>query len=72
MQLNGIIPALTTPFDHQGALALDHLRGNIVRYNSTGITGYLVAGSTGESVLLDRTEFEKVLAVVRERQAWVD
>ena len=69
MQLKGIIPALTTPFDQQSALALDGLRANIARYNATGLAGYLVTGSTGESVLLDRTEFEKVLAAVREAAA---
>ena len=62
MQLQGIIPALTTPFDDRGALALDRLRENIARYNRTGLSGYLAVGSTGESVLLDRAEFEKVLA----------
>lgn len=68
-QLNGIIPALTTPFDNQGALALDRLRENIAAYNQTGLSGYLAVGSTGESVLLDRKEFEKVLATVREAAA---
>src|ERR1700676_4604542 len=69
MNLHGIIPALTTPFDAQGALALDRLRENIVAYNQTGLSGYLAVGSTGESVLLDRAEFEKVLATVREAAA---
>ena len=69
MQLQGIIPALTTPFDAQGALALDRLRENVVAYNRTGISGYLAFGSTGESALLDRAEFEKVLATVREPAA---
>src|SRR5882672_11124803 len=66
MQLHGIIPALTTPFDAQGSLALDRLRENIAAYNRTGVSGYLAVGSTGESALLERAEFEKVLATVRE------
>ncbi len=66
MQLKGIIPALTTPYDAQGTLTLDRLRENITAYNTTGVTGYLAVGSTGESVLLDRAEFEKVLATARE------
>jgi 4-hydroxy-2-oxoglutarate aldolase len=69
MPLQGIIPALTTPFDTEGSLALDRLRENIAKYNRTGISGYLAVGSTGESVLLDRVEFEKVLATVREAAA---
>lgn len=66
MKLQGIIPALTTPFDAQGALALGQLRENIAAYNRTGLSGYLAVGSTGESVLLDRLEFGKVVATVRE------
>jgi 4-hydroxy-2-oxoglutarate aldolase len=69
IRLNGIIPALTTPFDDRGALALERLRENVARYNQTGLLGYLAVGSTGESVLLERMEFEKVLAVVSETSA---
>jgi 4-hydroxy-2-oxoglutarate aldolase len=65
-QLKGIIPALSTPFDAQGAVALARMRENIAAYNRIGLSGYLAFGSTGESVLLDRAEFEAVLAVVRE------
>lgn len=64
--LKGIIPALTTPFEAHGAVALGRMRENIATYNRTGMSGYLAVGSTGESVLLDRAEFEKVLSVVRE------
>jgi 4-hydroxy-2-oxoglutarate aldolase len=64
--LSGIIPALSTPFDNRGALAVDRLRENMARYNRVGLSGYLANGSTGESVLLDRPEFERVLAAVRE------
>src|ERR1017187_6024440 len=69
MQLQGIIPALTTPFDAQGALALDRLRENVAAYNRTGLFGYLAVGSTGESVLLTRDEFEKVVTAVRDAAA---
>lgn len=68
-QLKGIIPALTTPFEAHGAVALGRMRENIGAYNRTGLSGYLAFGSTGESVLLDRGEFERVLAAVREASA---
>ncbi|HEV7968381.1 MAG TPA: dihydrodipicolinate synthase family protein [Candidatus Acidoferrales bacterium] len=68
-QLKGIIPALTTPFEAHGAVALGRLSENIGAYNRTGLSGYLAFGSTGESVLLDRAEFERVLATVREAAA---
>src|SRR3981081_4408811 len=67
--LSGIIPALSTPFDDRGALAVDRLRENMGRYNRVGLSGYLANGSTGESVLLDPAEFERVLATVRETAA---
>ncbi len=68
-QLKGIIPALTTPFEAHGGVALGRMRENIGAYNRTGLSGYLAFGSTGESVLLDRSEFERVLAAVREAAA---
>ena len=67
--LSGIIPALATPFDDRGALAVDRLRENMARYNKIGLSGYLANGSTGESVMMDRAEFEKVLLTVRETAA---
>jgi len=67
--LRGIIPALATPFDDRGALAVDRLRENMARYNRVGLSGYLANGSTGESVMMDRAEFEKVLVAVRETAA---
>lgn len=69
MKLNGIFPALTTPFDADGALAADRLRENIIRYNRLPLSGYVAVGSTGESVLLSRAEVEQVFTAVREAAA---
>ena len=69
MKLTGIFAALTTPFDATGAIAPDHMRANIGRYNRTSLAGYLVIGSTGESVFLHRAEVERVLEAVRETAA---
>lgn len=69
MKLHGIFPPITTPFSSDGALALDRLRENISRYNRTRLAGYVVVGSTGESVLLDRDEVERVWAAAREAAA---
>jgi 4-hydroxy-2-oxoglutarate aldolase len=66
MKLHGIFPPLTTPFNQEGALALDRLKENITRYNETGVAGYVVIGSTGESVLLGRAEIEQVWAAARQ------
>lgn len=69
MKLNGIFPAITTPFDADGALAVDRLRDNIGRYNRLPLTGYVAVGSTGESVLLTRSEVEQIFGAVREAAA---
>ena len=42
------------------------MKYNIERYNSTGLAGYVVIGSTGESVLLSRSEMDSILATVKE------
>ena len=69
MNLDGIFTALTTPFDLDGTLRLDYLRENIAQYNQTALTGYVVNGSTAESVFLSRVEAEQILATVRETAA---
>jgi len=66
MKLHGIFPPVTTPFKEDGSLALDRLKENINRYNETGVAGYVVIGSTGESVLLGRAEIEQVWTAARQ------
>jgi 4-hydroxy-2-oxoglutarate aldolase len=66
VNLSGVYPALTTPFAADGSVSLTDLKYNIERYNSTGLAGYTVLGSTGESVLLSQAEMDGVLATVKE------
>ena len=66
MILKGIFPALTTPFGPDGDLYLEGLRQNIARYNKTAVAGYVVNGSTGESVLLRWDEVERAWEAARE------
>jgi len=53
--LEGIYVALTTPFDGN-RIAPEKLRENLRRLNATAVAGYLVLGSTGESVSLTDAE----------------
>lgn len=69
MKLKGIFTAITTPFAADGSLAADRLRENIERYNRVPLAGYVAVGSTGESVLLTRTEVEQIFAAVRQAAA---
>jgi 4-hydroxy-tetrahydrodipicolinate synthase len=66
MVISGIIAALTTPFTTDGSVSLSGVRQNISRYNQTALAGYVVLGSTGESVMLDREEAESILVAARE------
>lgn len=69
MKLHGIFPPITTAFAPDESLALDRLRDNIAKYNRTGIAGYVVIGSTGESVLLSFDEIERIWTTAREAAA---
>jgi len=69
LNLSGIYPALVTPFTANGAVSITDLKHNIARYNQTGLTGWVVNGSTGESMLLTRDETDAVLVAVKEAAA---
>jgi 4-hydroxy-2-oxoglutarate aldolase len=56
MKLQGIFPPITTPFDHNGEVYKTKLTYNVERWNRTGLAGYVVCGSTGESVMLTPEE----------------
>jgi len=56
MKLQGIYPPITTPFMHDGSLYKAKLIHNIEQWNRTGLAGYVVCGSTGESVMLTPDE----------------
>jgi 4-hydroxy-2-oxoglutarate aldolase len=69
MKLEGIFPPLTVPFGKDGGVDLASLRSNIERYNRTAIRGYVVNGSTGESVLLRWDEIYDVWRAARDAAA---
>src|SRR5215469_7291781 len=69
MRFEGVFAALTTPFTADSALAPDKFRDNIARYNRTHLSGYVVVGSTGESVLLTFDEVARLWEVARESAA---
>ena len=55
-KLQGILPPIATPFDHQGELYKAKVQHNVEKWNRTGLAGYVVCGSTGESVYLSTEE----------------
>jgi len=69
VDLSGIYPALTTPYDVSGNFSPADFKHNLHRYNQTDLAGYVVLGSTGESVLLSSKETEAILATAKEAAA---
>jgi 4-hydroxy-2-oxoglutarate aldolase len=69
MDLQGIFAPLTTPFAADGAVALARVRENIARYNQGPLAGYVMNGSTSESVLLLWSEVYSVWETAREAAA---
>jgi 4-hydroxy-2-oxoglutarate aldolase len=66
--LEGIYAALTTPFIGED-VSTDKIRDNVRRLNATALAGYLVLGSTGESVSLTDAESLAVVDAVLEAAA---
>ncbi|WP_318368718.1 N-acetylneuraminate lyase [Enterobacter sp.] len=66
VRLQGVMPALLTPFDQQQRLDTDSLR-RLVRFNiAQGIDGLYVGGSTGEAFVQSIAERQEVLEIVAE------
>ena len=66
MLLQGIFPAVTTPFYADGAVYYKKIEHNIDRYSRTPIAGMVILGSTGEAVMLGDDERREVLRVAAE------
>jgi 4-hydroxy-2-oxoglutarate aldolase len=66
MLLQGIFPAVTTPFYPDGAVYYKKIEHNIDRYSRTPISGMVILGSTGEAVMLSDDERRQVLRVTAE------
>jgi 4-hydroxy-2-oxoglutarate aldolase len=66
MLLQGIFPALTTPFYPDGAVYHKKIEHNVDRYSRTPVSGMVVLGSTGEAVMLSDDERRDVLRIAAE------
>jgi len=56
MKLQGIFPPISTPFQYDGELYKAKVFHNVEKWNKTSLAGYVVCGSTGESVMLTPEE----------------
>lgn len=69
MNIGGIFPALSTPFEADGGVSISGMIHNIRLYNQTRLAGFVVLGSTGEAVMVSREEADQILAAVKETAA---
>lgn len=63
-KLYGTGVALVTPFDENGQIDFNGLK-NLLRHTAKGVDYYVVMGTTGESITLNKDEKNKVLAFVK-------
>ena len=56
MKLQGIFPPIATPFDYNGEIYAAKVQHNVEKWNRTSLAGYVVMGSTGESVMVTPEE----------------
>src|SRR5437764_15381411 len=68
MDLRGVFAPIPTPFDRNEQVDEPRLRSACARGAATPLSGLVVLGSTGEAVLLDEDESDRVVAIAR--AAW--
>ena len=61
MLLQGIFPAVTTPFYPDGRVYYKKIEHNLDRYSRTPVAGMVILGSTGEAVMLSDEERRDIL-----------
>ena len=64
LKLTGIYPPIATPFTADGEIYPAKLKYNVDKLNGVNLTGYVVCGSTGESVMLTPDEKRGLFAAV--------
>src|SRR4030095_16592719 len=65
INLSGVLLPIITPFTADERIDKDGLTANLVKWNATGVSGYVVLGSTGERVNLDEAEYLQVIETAR-------
>ncbi len=69
INLDGILLPITTPFLPDSTVDYEGLRRNIALYNQYPLAGYVVGGSTGESIFLAKDEKLKIWETVKNSSA---
>ena len=66
MDVSGVFPPISTPFDQRGEVHRAALQSNIARWLASGVRGVVALGSNGEAPLLDEHESDTVIGAARE------
>ena len=66
INLDGILLPVTTPFTPTEDFDAEGFSDNLIKWNDTGVIGYVVLGSTGERVNLDQNEYLQVIETARQ------
>jgi len=66
LKLQGVLPALVTPFDAQGAIDFPAFRRHLENLRAAGVAGWVPCGSSGEYNLMSDAERDQVLTFVRD------
>ncbi len=66
MEIEGVFPPVTTPFDDNGCIVYSHLAENIKKWNQTDISGYLILGSNSEFIFLSEEEKLEIVKTARQ------
>jgi len=66
MKLTGVMPALVTPFDANGAIDFQAFGKHLENLRAAGVSGWVPCGSSGEYSFMSDDEREQVLQFVKD------
>ena len=66
MKLTGVMPALVTPFDANGAIDFAAFETHLANLRAAGVSGWVPCGSSGEYNFMSDAERESVLQFVKD------
>ena len=69
INLSGVIPPVTTPFDERGDIQYDSVKAQVDWLVDCGVSGIAVGGSTGEGHALEADEFRTLIETALEAAA---
>jgi dihydrodipicolinate synthase/N-acetylneuraminate lyase len=64
MKLQGIFISVATPFNHRGEIWPIKVEHNVVKWNRTGVAGYVVGGAASENASLSSEEQARMFDLV--------